>query len=78
MRTRLAIERLSDAIHERRMLWVLCKACGHTVRLDPRNLVALKGDAALRDIQRCCLCRRCGKRRAAIVVNDREGWPARS
>ena len=71
-----AIEDLSDAIAARRLLWVLCKCCGHAERLDPRHLMALKGPLSLRDLQGKLRCRRCGKQRAAIVVND-EGWPGR-
>jgi len=70
------IERLTDAVQERRALWVLCKACGHAVKLDPRNLIALAGDATLRDVQARFRCRRCSKRRATLVVGD-EGWPGR-
>jgi hypothetical protein len=50
----MSIERLSHAVAERRMLWVLCKWCGNTVRLDPRNLIALAGDVTLRDMQKKC------------------------
>jgi len=70
------IESLSDAIGARRLLWALCKSCGHAERFDPRNLIALKGALSLRELQGRLRCRRCGRRRAAIVVND-EGWPAR-
>jgi hypothetical protein len=72
----MAIERLSHAIAERRMLWALCKACGHSVKLDPRHLIAFKGDLMLRDLQKKCVCRRCGKRSAAVVVGE-DGWPGR-
>jgi hypothetical protein len=72
----LAIERLSHAVAERRMLWALCKNCGHAVRLDPRHLIALKGDVTLRDLQGKCHCKRCGRQSAAIVVADM-GWPGR-
>lgn len=71
-----SIENLSDAIAARRLLWVLCKSCGHAERLDPRHLMALKGPLSLRDLQGKLRCRRCSRQRAAIVVND-EGWPGR-
>jgi Zn finger protein HypA/HybF involved in hydrogenase expression len=77
MRTKVGpIERLTDAAMERRSLWALCKACGHAVRLDPRNLIALAGDVTLRQVQTRFRCRKCGKRRATVVVGD-EGWPGR-
>lgn len=71
-----AIERLTDAVLERRSLWALCKACGHAVKLDPRNLIALAGDVTLRQVQERFRCRHCRKRRATVVVGD-EGWPGR-
>ncbi len=70
------IETLADAVGARRLLWVLCKACGRARRFDPRNLIALKGELALRDLQEKLRCRRCGKREAAVVVSD-GGWPRR-
>jgi hypothetical protein len=70
------VETLSDAIAARRLLWVLCKSCGHAERFDPRHVMALKGPMSLRDMQTKLRCRRCGRQRAAIVIND-EGWPAR-
>ena len=76
MRPRLAIERLSAAISERRFLWVLCKRCGRSTRLDPRHLMTLGGDMTLRELQERLRCRRCRAQKAAIVVND-SGWPAR-
>jgi hypothetical protein len=76
VRHRLAIEKLSDAVAERRMLWALCKACGRSTRLDPRSLITLHGNAALRSLQDKLRCRRCQKCSAAIVVSD-SGWPGR-
>jgi len=35
------VETLSDAIAARRLLWFLCKGCGHAERFDPRHLMAL-------------------------------------
>jgi len=70
------IERLVDAVSERRSLWVLCKGCGHAARLDPRHLIALAGDATLRAVQGKFRCRRCRKKQAALVVGD-EAWPGR-
>jgi hypothetical protein len=70
------VETLSDAIAARRLLWILCKGCGHSGRYDPRHLVAMQGAMSLRSLQLRLRCRRCGKRRAAIVLND-EGWPER-
>lgn len=70
------VESLSDAIGSRRLLWALCKGCGHAERFDPRHLMALKGPLSLRDLQAKLRCRRCGRQRAAIVL-DEEGWPQR-
>ena len=56
------------------MLWALCKGCGHAQKLDPRNLTLLLGEATLRDLQGRLACRRCGRRRAAILPDDQE-WP---
>jgi hypothetical protein len=70
------VETLSDAIAARRLLWILCKGCGHAERYDPRNLMALRGPMSLKSLQMRLRCRRCGKRRAAIVLND-EAWPGR-
>jgi hypothetical protein len=69
-----AIETLRHACMAHRMLWVLCKACGHAHKLDPRNLTLLLGELSLRALQTRLTCRRCGRRRAAILVDDRE-WP---
>ncbi len=70
------VETLSDAIAARRLLWILCKGCGHSERYDPRHLMAMKGAMSLKSLQTRLRCRRCGKQRAAIVLND-EGWPGR-
>ena len=70
------VESLSDAIGARRLLWVLCKGCGHAERFDPRHLMALKGPLTLRELQLRLRCRKCRKRHAAIVL-DELGWPQR-
>jgi hypothetical protein len=70
------IERLTDAALERRALWALCKACGHATKLDPRNLIALAGDVTIKHVQERFRCRKCNRRRAAVIVGD-EGWPGR-
>jgi hypothetical protein len=70
------IETLSDAIQARRRLWVLCRACGHAVRLDPRNLMALRGPSMLRALQRQLTCQRCRRQRAAVIADDEE-WIGR-
>ena len=68
-----AIETLADAVAARRPLWALCKWCGHAVRFDPRHLASLLGSAMpLGDVQRKLSYRRCGQRRAAVVIDDRE------
>lgn len=69
-----AIETLRHACMAHRMLWALCKACGHAQKLDPRNLTLLLGEISLRDLQGRLACRRCGRRRAAILPDDQE-WP---
>ncbi len=67
------VETLADAVAARRPLWALCKWCGHAVRFDPRHLASLlDGATPLGDLQRKLSCRRCGHRRAAVVVDDRE------
>ena len=53
-------------------VWVLCQGCGHAQRLDPRNLIVLRGAITLHELKRQLRCRRCGKSRAAIVVDDEE------
>jgi hypothetical protein len=70
------IETLSDAIQAHRQLWVLCRACGHAVRLDPRNLMALRGPSTIRELQRQLKCQRCRRQRAAVIADDEE-WPGR-
>ena len=77
VRHAIIVQRLSHAVGEGRFLWALCKNCGHAVKLDPRNLIALQGDLTLRELQKSCRCRRCKRRQAAIVINDAAGWPAR-
>ncbi len=72
------IERIADAVRGRRFLWVLCKGCGHSARLDPRHLMALAGDLTVRQLQARVRCRRCGKRgRGAVVPDDAWSWPSR-
>ncbi len=67
------VETLADAVAARRPLWALCKWCGHAVRFDPRHLASLvDGATSLEDLERKLSCRRCGQRRAAVVVGDRE------
>jgi len=70
------IETLGHAVEAGRLLWVLCRGCGHAQRFDPRNLMALKGELTLRQLQNQLRCRRCQKQRAAVVLDD-EGWPGR-
>jgi hypothetical protein len=70
------IETLGHAVEAGRLLWVLCKGCGHAHRLDPRHLIALKGDLPLPKLQAKLSCRRCRKQRATVIIND-EGWPKR-
>ena len=70
------IETLRHACMAHRMLWVLCKACGHAQKRDPRNLTLLRGELSLHALQERLKCRRCGKRRAAILPDDQE-WPHR-
>jgi hypothetical protein len=55
---------------------VLCKGCGHAHRLDPRHLIARRGDLSIAKLQSKLRCQRCRKQRATVVVND-EGWPRR-
>jgi hypothetical protein len=64
---RLSIEKLFDAVAERRMLWALYKRCGRSVKFDSCNLVVLLGDAMLRDMQDRLRCRRCQN-------NRRQSW----
>ena len=66
-----AIETLSDSCRAQRMLWAFCLNCGHGERFDPRNLMALVGDASLAQLQSRLKCRRCTHRRARLVPNDR-------
>jgi hypothetical protein len=71
-----AIETLTDACRAQRMLWAFCLNCGHGERFDPRNLMALVGDASLRKLQQKLKCRRCTHRRAHVIPSDRP-WPGR-
>lgn len=68
------IERLSDAVRALRMIWFFCLNCGHGARLDPRNLMALAGDARLCDLRERLKCQRCGHMRGHVVPND-VPWP---
>jgi hypothetical protein len=70
------IETLGHAAEAGRLLWVLCKSCGHAHCLDPRHLIARRGDLPIAKLQARLRCQRCRKRRAVVVVND-EGWPRR-
>jgi hypothetical protein len=70
------IETLGHAVEAGRLLWVLCKSCGHAHCLDPRHLIARRGDLPIAKLQARLRCQRCRKRRAVVVVND-EGWPRR-
>jgi hypothetical protein len=70
--------KLSDAVEQRRMLWVLCRSYGHVWRIHPKNLVwKLRGDIGLHDLAERLRCRRCDKARATVIADDRDGWPAR-
>lgn len=71
-----ALETLGHAVEAQRLLWVLCRRCGHTQRFDPRHLMALKGDLTLKELQRQLRCQRCRRQRAAVITSD-EGWPRR-
>jgi hypothetical protein len=78
MRPRLGpIERLSDACVDRQMLWVLCVACGHAVRFDPRKLIAYKGDVTLRELRDKLHCDRCKTSTPPTIVPTEHGWPSR-
>lgn len=71
------IERLSEACAAHTMLWILCVACGHAVRLDPRKLMSFNGDVTLRELREKMRCDRCKTRvRPAIVLTD-QGWRTR-
>ncbi len=71
------IERLSDACTQHAMLWVLCVACGHAVRLDPRKLMAFNGDVTLRDLGQRLRCDRCKSRARPAIVPSPHGWRTR-
>ena len=78
MRLRLGpIERLSDACVDRQMLWVLCVACGHAVRFNPRKLLAHEGDLTLRELRGKLRCDRCKTRTPPMIVPTEHGWPTR-
>jgi hypothetical protein len=77
MRHRIGpIETLGHAVEAGRLLWVLCRGCGHAHKLDPRHLIARSGDLSIARLQSRLRCNRCRKQRATVVVND-EGWPRR-
>jgi hypothetical protein len=62
-----------SATESRRFLWILCKSCGHTSRLDPRYILKfLRTDISLKDTGRRFKCQRRNHRSAAIVIDDRE------
>lgn len=66
------IETLADVAAARRALWALCCNCGHTQRLDPRELAALKGPGyTLRALEARLACQRCRRSGRAAVVVDR-------
>ena len=68
-----AINSLADAFRARRHLWVLCRECGHTALVDPRNLIGKLGELTLEEAGRKLRCGRCGKARAQFVPKD-EPW----
>lgn len=70
------VETLSDAIQAHRLLWVLCRVCGHAQKFHPRNLMALRVPMALRRLQRQLHCQRCRRNRAAVIPDD-ETWIGR-
>jgi DNA-directed RNA polymerase subunit RPC12/RpoP len=67
------INSLNDAFRARRHLWVLCKECGHTALMDPRNLIGKLGELTLEEARRKLRCARCGTARAHFVPRD-EPW----
>ena len=66
------IRTLRDAVCARRLLWGLCRHCGHAARLDPRSLAFRYGALDLATVGARLRCRRCTQQRGAIVVNDQE------
>lgn len=70
------INSLLDAVRARRMLWGLCRHCGHAERIDPRSLAYRYGAVLLTDIEAKLRCIRCNQRRGAVVADDEE-WPRR-
>jgi hypothetical protein len=64
------IESLGDACKARRHLWVLCKECGRTVLMDPRDLVGKLGELSFADAGRKLRCTRCRKARVHFVPQD--------
>jgi len=69
------IATLQDVVRAHRMLWGLCRHCGHSARIDPRSIAFRYGAldlATLRARLRCIRCKSAG--RAAIVIDDRV-WP---
>ena len=67
---------MGHAVEAGRLLWALCRGCGHAHKLDPRHLLARSGDLSIARLQAKLRCQRCRKQRAVVVVND-EGWPRR-
>ena len=67
-----AIETLKDACEAKRTLWVLCKNCGHSDRMDPWQLASKTGrNLSLGELAAKLRCQRCkAMRRAAVVVYD--------
>jgi len=68
------IRTLADAITAQRYLWVLCKTCGHSTRLDPRLLAKdnINRDTPLEHALGGKLhCQSCGRWNVAIVPDDR-------
>lgn len=67
------IASLGDAFRARRHLWVLCKDCGHTALMDPRNLIAKLGELSFEKAGQKLRCAKCGAARAGFVPRD-EPW----
>jgi len=64
---------VADAAEPRRFLWILCKSCGRSSRLDPRHVLSLlRTDVSLSETGQKFKRRRCKHRSAAVVVDDRE------
>jgi len=71
------IERLSEACAAHNFLWILCVNCGHAVRLDPRKLIAIRGDITLRELREKLKCDRCKRRVPPAIVPSDQGWESR-